>query len=102
MTRQLAVVQPAAKPLASVKAPEAFSGQADAARLTTPAGLQACITALGEPSAVPLLVDLATYDGKPAAVHRAARRLQRAARSGSSSPSCTTGADGTWPTTLLP
>jgi hypothetical protein len=41
----------------------------DATTLSTPAGLQACLTALQAPPSVPpLLVDLATFNGKPAAV----------------------------------
>jgi hypothetical protein len=36
--------------------------------LTTPAGLHACLQALDAGNAQPLLVDLATFDGKPAAV----------------------------------
>jgi hypothetical protein len=51
------------------------AGSGDAAQtgnesttLTTPAGLQACLTALQAPSVRPLLVDLATYNGKPVAV----------------------------------
>jgi predicted anti-sigma-YlaC factor YlaD len=40
----------------------------DATTLASPAGLKACLAALNAPSAVPLLVDLATYNGKPAAV----------------------------------
>jgi hypothetical protein len=36
--------------------------------LGTPAGLAGCLSALGTPSARPQLVDLATFEGKPAAV----------------------------------
>lgn len=39
-----------------------------ASTLGTTAGLQACLGALGAPTSVPQLVDLATFDGKPAAV----------------------------------
>jgi hypothetical protein len=43
------------------------AGLADTTTLTTPAGLQACLGSLGA-SGVPVLVDLATYEGKPVAV----------------------------------
>jgi hypothetical protein len=36
--------------------------------LTTTAGLRACLDGLGVPGVVPLYVDLATFEGKPAAV----------------------------------
>jgi predicted anti-sigma-YlaC factor YlaD len=39
-----------------------------ATTLASPAGLRACLSALNAPSAVPLLVDVATYNGKPAVV----------------------------------
>jgi hypothetical protein len=39
-----------------------------ATTLTTPAGLLACLLALNEPTSTPLLVDIATYAGQPAAV----------------------------------
>ncbi len=39
-----------------------------ATTLDTPAGLRSCLTALQAGTARPLLVDLATYDGKPAAI----------------------------------
>jgi hypothetical protein len=47
-----------------------FDAQADggATTLTTPAGLEACLTELGYPTVTPLLVDLATFAGKPVAV----------------------------------
>ena len=36
--------------------------------LSTPAGLRSCLTSLGYPTVTPLLVDLATFNGKPVAV----------------------------------
>jgi hypothetical protein len=44
------------------------AGVAESTSLTTPAGLRACLGALGVTSGAPVLVDLATYEGKPAAV----------------------------------
>jgi hypothetical protein len=44
------------------------AGVADTTTLTTPAGLRACLSSLGTPASVPVLVDLATYEGKPVAV----------------------------------
>ena len=49
----------------AVKAPQAERGTST---LTTPAGLRACLSAIQAGTARPLLVDLATYNGKPAAV----------------------------------
>ena len=47
-----------------------FDAQAEggATTLTTPAGVEACLTALGYPTVTPQLVDLATFAGKPVAV----------------------------------
>jgi hypothetical protein len=39
-----------------------------ATTLTTPTGVEACLTALGYPTVTPQLVDLATFAGKPVAV----------------------------------
>ena len=36
--------------------------------LATPQGVAGCLSALGAPDVTPLLVDVATFDGKPAAV----------------------------------
>jgi hypothetical protein len=44
------------------------AGVGETTTLTTPAGLQACLGSLGVTSGAPVLVDLATYEGKPAAV----------------------------------
>jgi hypothetical protein len=43
------------------------SGDAASTTLTTPSGLQACLGSIGV-TTVPVLVDLATFDGKPVAV----------------------------------
>lgn len=53
---------------AKVSAPQLQLAGPDATTLTTPSGLAACLTALNASAARPLLVDLATYNGKPAAV----------------------------------
>ncbi len=36
--------------------------------LSTPAGVAACLSALGAPAATPMLVDVARFEGKPAAI----------------------------------
>ena len=69
-------------------------------RLATPAGLRDCVNALGATGA-PLAVDLATFDGSPAAIF-----VLPAAGGGREvwvvSPSCRPGADGTRYFTRLP
>jgi hypothetical protein len=62
--------------------------------LTTPAGLRSCLAALNDPSGIPLLVDLGTYAGKPAAI------IVLPGRGGGQllwvvSPTCSNGNDGT-------
>jgi hypothetical protein len=73
VTKELtATPEPAATPVPAGggSANQTATGSSDAATttLTTAAGLKACLTALNAPSVVPLLVDLATYNGKPAAI----------------------------------
>ncbi len=63
VTRRLSV--PPTEAGGAVKAPQ---GQHEASTLTTAAGLRACLNAIQAGTARPLLVDLATYNGKPAAV----------------------------------
>jgi hypothetical protein len=50
--------------------PQANKAAAEAAGSTlgTVAGIKACLTAIAAPTAVPELIDLATFEGKPAAV----------------------------------
>jgi hypothetical protein len=49
--------------------PSGFTaGIAATTTLASPAGLQACLVSLGLGPSVPVLVDLATYEGKPVAV----------------------------------
>ncbi|MFL6099301.1 MAG: anti-sigma factor family protein [Actinomycetales bacterium] len=55
----------AAKPASGISD---FAEQSSGGPLATTAGLQSCLQALGEPSTVPELVDLASFAGKPAAV----------------------------------
>jgi hypothetical protein len=63
VNRQLAAASAAGG--GAVKAPQDEHGTST---LTTAAGLRACLTAIQAGTARPLLVDLATYNGKPAAV----------------------------------
>ncbi len=65
VTKQLSGPTPAAQP----SAPQAGTdSEGVRTALRTPAGLHACLAALGDSAATPLLVDLATYNGKPVAV----------------------------------
>jgi hypothetical protein len=77
-----------------IRAPQAENGTST---LTTPTGLRACLNALQAGTAQPVLVDLATYNGKPAAVI-----VLSDGSSGPSgkqlwvvSPTCSPGKDGT-------
>jgi hypothetical protein len=68
--------------------------------MTAPAGVRACLSALGAPSATPLLVDVARFEGKPAAVvvlpaEQGGREVWVV------STSCKPGADGTRYYTVL-
>ena len=59
----------------------------------TPQGLAGCLSALGAPSTTPLLVDVATFEGKPAAVLVLPGDGRRP-EIWVVSPTCTPGADG--------
>jgi hypothetical protein len=65
VTKQLNSVTSAPQPSAPQPGTDSEGAQT---ALRTPAGLHACLAALGDSAATPLLVDLATYDGKPVAV----------------------------------
>lgn len=57
-----------AKQLTVVPEQPALSETAGTSTLSTPAGLHSCLTSLGYPTVTPLLIDLATFNGKPVAV----------------------------------
>jgi hypothetical protein len=48
--------------------PDAAAGDDQLGALSTPTGLAGCLSALGDAGAVPQLVDVARFEGKPAAV----------------------------------
>ena len=80
-----------ARVMLTAPAPEAGPADtADAGALSTPAGVQACVSALGGGDALAVSVDVATYDGRPAAIVAISRGDQATAYA--VSPECTTGA----------
>lgn len=94
VTQQLSAAPP--------NAPQA-GGDSEGAQtaLRTPAGLHACLAALGDSAATPLLVDLATYNGQPVAVivlpgNADGRQIWVVSRT------CTTGNEGLVDYKLLP
>jgi hypothetical protein len=98
VTKQLTGATPAAQPTAPQAGTDSEGAQP---ALRTPAGLHACLAALGDSAATPLLVDLATYNDQPVAVivlpgNADGRQIWVVART------CTTGADGVVDYKLLP